>query len=195
MPDIHYPSVDEQVELSDEKLIQACRRKEAGAWSVLVNRYQRLIYTIPRHAGLDEDQAAEIFQRTFVKLYEHLHDIEQADRVRAWLVTTARRETLRLVHQQVSHQSLSSLETMPDDDDEGLPGESLERLEEQHLIQIALTLIDERCRRLITLLFYCPEPPPYAEVSATLGMAVSSLSPTRTRCLQKLRRALKSLGY
>jgi hypothetical protein len=55
--------------------------------------------------------------------------------------------------------------------------------------------LDERCRRLLTLLFYRPDPPPYAEVAARLGATPGSIGPTRARCLQKLRRRLAELGF
>jgi RNA polymerase sigma factor (sigma-70 family) len=187
------PVMDEQMQPSDEQLVLACRRGEAAAWGLLVNRYQRLIYTIPRRSGLDEDQAAEVFQCTFAKLLVHLDRIERPERIRAWMVTTARRETLRLIRQQSTEQSFSSLEAVPDD--APLPGEALERLEEQHLIRIALAAMDERSRRLLTLLFYRPDPPPYAEIAAALDMPEGSLGPTRARCLQKLRRLLEDLGF
>jgi hypothetical protein len=34
----------------------------------LVKRYQRMIYAIPRRAGLDDDGCAYVFQRTFALL-------------------------------------------------------------------------------------------------------------------------------
>ncbi|NJM42158.1 MAG: sigma-70 family RNA polymerase sigma factor [Anaerolineae bacterium] len=192
----HAPeAIDAYLEFGDKQLVLACRRGEAAAWSVLVNRYQRLIYSIPRRAGLDEDHAGEVFQRTFFKLMQNLHQIEHPERVRAWLVTTARRETLRLIQQVSAEQPLSSLDVTPDEEHDRLPGEDLERLEEQHLIQQALAQMDERCRHLLLLLFFRPEPVPYAQISAALGMAETSLSPTRTRCLQKLRRILREMDF
>jgi RNA polymerase sigma factor (sigma-70 family) len=188
-----YPAPGDQVQPSDEKLVRACRQGEAAAWGSLVNRYQRLIYTIPRRAGLDEDQAAEVFQCAFARLLEHLGGIEQPGRIRAWLVTTAKRETLRLIRQHSTEQSVSGLETVPDDTP--LPDEVLERLEEQHLIRMALAALGERCRQLLTLLFYRPEPPSYAEIAALLTMPEGSLGPTRARCLQTLRRLLEYSGF
>jgi RNA polymerase sigma factor (sigma-70 family) len=196
------PVKDRRKQPSDEELVRACRRGEAAAWGVLVNRYQRLIYTIPRRARLDEDRAGEVFQRTFASLLEQLERIEQPQRIRAWLVTTARRETWRLLRQQKNEQLFSDTsdphgadnhESLPDDGP--LPDEELERLEEQHLIHIAISAIDERCRRLLTLLFYCPEPPPYSEVAAALDMPEGSLGPTRARCLNKMRRLLEAFGF
>jgi RNA polymerase sigma factor (sigma-70 family) len=200
---VHRNSVmDKPMQPSDDRLVRACRRGEAAAWDVLVNRYQRLIYTVPRRSGLDEDQAAEVFQRTFAKLLEYLDRIEQPDRIRAWLVTTARRETWRLIHQQSAERSWSDThaphdeighETVPDD--APLPDEALERLEEQHLVYMAVAALGERCRRLLTLLFYRPDPPPYAEIAVALAMPEGSLGPTRARCLQKMRRLLEASGF
>lgn len=187
---------------SDESLVLACRRGEAEAWSVLVNRYQRLIYTIPRRAGLDEDQAAEVFQRTFAKLLEYLDRIKQPESIHAWLVTTARRETLQLIRQQSAEQSFSDAESPENrlnseriQDDTPLPSETLERLEEQNMIRAAMTDMDERCRCMLRLLYFRPEPPSYAEIAAVLKMPEGSLGPTRARCLEKLRRLLEQAGY
>lgn len=191
-----------QEQSSDEILVLACRRGEADAWNMLVNRYQRLIYTIPRRAGLDEDQAAEVFQRTFARLFEYLDWIRQPERIHAWLVTTARRETLQLIREQRTEQSFSEggifndqlrSETIPDDSP--LPNEALERLEEQHITRLAMESMDERCRCLLTLLYYRPDAPSYAEIAAVLNMPEGSLGPTRARCLEKLRSLLERGGF
>lgn len=180
----------------------ACRRGEAEAWNVLVNRYQRLIYTIPRRAGLDEDQAAEVFQRTFAKLLQYLDRIKQPESIQAWLVTTARRETLQLIREQRSELSLSQtdmLEYGPNNeailDDNPLPDETLEHLEEQHLIRRAIAAMDERSRGLLNLLYYQPVPLSYAQIAVILDMPEGSVGPTRARCLEKLRRLLERGGF
>jgi RNA polymerase sigma factor (sigma-70 family) len=80
---------------TDLELVLACRRGDQLAWEKLIRRYQRLIYAIPLRGGLGEDQAAEIFQDVFTTLFEKLHNIHEPERLHAWLVTTARRKTLR----------------------------------------------------------------------------------------------------
>src|SRR5215212_953884 len=82
---------------SDLQLVLDCRRGDQLAWEKLIQRYQRLIYTIPLRAGLDKDQAAEIFQDVFTTLFQKLNDIEEPERLQAWLVTTARRKTWRTI--------------------------------------------------------------------------------------------------
>jgi RNA polymerase sigma factor (sigma-70 family) len=182
---------------SDLQLVSACRRGDQLAWEKLVRRYQRLIYAIPRRAGLDEDQAAEIFQDVFTTLFEKLNDIEEPERLQAWLVTTTRRRTLRTIARakdrpgERDDDGANEAEAMRDESP--LPDEQLLMLEEQHRIRTAVSMLDERCQTLVTLLFYEPEPPSYAEVAKVLGVPEGSIGPTRARCLGKLLRILTKL--
>lgn len=186
---------------SDEQLLAGCRRGDEGAWEALVLRYQRLIYAIPRRAGLDEDAAAEIFQDVFTTLLESVETIEQPSRLHAWLVTTAKRKTWRMVGRAKALRPFASEEggdadEMYDLADEGLlPDEALTRLEEQHLVRASLGELGDRCRTLLQMLFYAAETPPYSEIAAALGTSEGSIGPTRARCLKKLLDALKKKGF
>jgi RNA polymerase sigma factor (sigma-70 family) len=188
-------------ERSDEQLLLACRRGEESAWEELVGRYQRLIYAIPRRAGLDEDAAAEVFQEVFATLLEGADSIEQPSRLHAWLVTTAKRKTWRMVSRARSSRPFEESEEQGEGEmyrlaDEGLlPDAALEQLEQQHLVRAALGDLEERCRKLLQLLFYSPEPPPYSEIAAALGTSEGSIGPTRARCLKKLLDVLRKKGY
>jgi RNA polymerase sigma factor (sigma-70 family) len=185
------------MEDSDLQLVLACRRGDQLAWEKLIRRYQRLIYAIPRRAGLDEDQAAEIFQDVFTTFFEKLNDIEEPEKLQAWLVTTARRNTWRMISKargrptSYANAVESENEAAKIPDEAPLPDEQLLILEEQHRIRRALLLLDERCRTLLQMLFYLPEPPSYAEIAASLGIAEGSIGPTRARCLGKMLRMLK----
>jgi len=187
------------IEETDNDLLLACRRGDETAWEALIRRYQRLIYSIPRRSGLDEDQSAEVFQEVFTTLFEKLDRIEEPDRLHAWLVTTARRKTWRFISsRQGLRQSLTDdsesdseeyLATIPDN--APLPDEELLRLEEQHRVRMALDSLDERCAKLLTMLFYEAEPRSYAEIAEALGTAEGSIGPTRARCLEKMLRLLE----
>lgn len=182
------------MQATDKELVMACRQGNESSWQALVDRYQRLVYAVPRRAGLNEDQAGEVFQEVFVTLFEKMNEINEPDRLHAWLVTTARRKTWRLLSKERSRQSI---QTDEDDealvvvDDSPLPDETLVRLEEQHRIRTALAGLDERCQQLLTMLYYQIETPPYSEIAAILGTPEGSIGPTRARCLKKL---LKLLG-
>jgi len=184
---------------SDPQLVLACRRGDQLAWEKLIRRYQRLIYAIPLRAGLTEDQAAEIFQEVFTTFFQKLNDIEEPERLQAWLVTTARRKTWRAIA-KTQARARAAVETVEGTnaattvrDETPLPDQQLLILEEQHRIRTAVSLLDERCQKLLELLFYRAQPPSYAQVAAALGIPEGSIGPTRARCLGKLLRNLKKL--
>ena len=182
---------------TDRELLNACRDGDESSWEVLVERYQRLIYAIPRRAGLSEDQAGEVFQEVFATLLQKLDDITDPDRLHAWLVTTARRKTWRMMtKERLLHPASTGDEERDDEvagviDNAPLPDEILLRLEEQHRIRTALLALDERCQKLLTLLYYQPEPPSYAEIAAAFGTSEGSIGPTRARCLKKMLQILE----
>jgi RNA polymerase sigma factor (sigma-70 family) len=188
------------MDLTDRALVSACCSGDETAWETLIKRYQRLIYSIPRRAGLDEFSSAEVFQNVFTSLVENLDRIKQPDRIRAWLVTTTRRETWLFVRRQkesaaitTSHENEEG-EAVEPPDDAPLADEVLLRLEQQQNIRNAVRELDERCRQLLEMLFYCPEPPSYSEIAARLGLREGCIGPTRARCLQKLLRRLEKSG-
>lgn len=179
---------------SDNQLIEACKKGDESAWQTLVERYQRLVYTVPRRAGLDEDQASEVFQEVFTTFYQKIHEIEQPDRIHAWFVTTAKRKTWRLIQKSKRFVNLQSDD--PDDkkgfdfdrlaDEKILPQEEMENLQEQHRVRLAVEDLDEKCRELIKMLFYIDDSPSYTEIAVKLGRPEGSIGPTRARCLKKL---------
>jgi RNA polymerase sigma factor (sigma-70 family) len=188
-------------DLGDAALVAQCREGDRGAWAVLVRRYQRLVYTVPRRAGLSDADAADVFQFTFTRLVEHLPRLDDAARVRAWLVTTARRETLRLLSLQQRVAPMPIAAGMDADEDPvmqwpdpaPLPEAQLQSLQEQDRVRRALERLDERSRAFVKLLFLQDPPLAYAEIAARLGIAEGSIGPTRARCLDKLRRAFQGL--
>jgi len=188
---------------TDATLIERCRQGDGQAWELLVERYQRLVYSIPRRAGLDNEQAADVFQQAFVALFENVHRLEHPDRLAAWLATTARRESWRISRQQRTtnavtlpnandEQGTSPLDVVPDT--ALLPDEQLEQLEQQHIIRQKMMTLDDRCRTLLTMLFYQADPPSYHDIASTLQIRVGSVGATRARCLQKLRQSLEKVG-
>ena len=190
---------------SDSDLIAQCRQGRASAWSVLVRRYQRLVYTVPRRAGLGDDAAADVFQICFSKLFESLDRLQDPSRVRAWLVTTARRETLQLLEQAKRQRDLVVPASETDEGREvfdpldqlaapdPLPEELLSALQQHHLLRQAVDLLEPRTRQFVEAMFLREEPASYQELAATLGIAEGSIGPTRARCLQKLRQIMDTL--
>ena len=184
------------LEKSDAELVIACRRGDEAAWDTLVNRYQRLIFTIPRRAGLSEEQAADVFQEVFLTLFEKLDEIQQPDRIRSWIVTTAKFKTWGAVRSQKGFYAPETEEEMEFEmanllDKSPLADDVLIELEQQHQIRTALKKLEERCRKILSMIYLQDAAASYAEVATAIGVGETSISPMRARCLQKLAKILQ----
>jgi len=180
-------ALDRYAAQTDVDLIAGCRRGDPRAWEAVVMRYRRLVYAIPSRCGLPPEEADDVFQSTFSRLFERLETLREPSQLRAWLVTTARRLSLDAAgRRKPVSGSEEILGLLPDG--APLPAEEIAQLEERHLVRQAFDRLPGRCRALLDLLYYAAEAPSYERVSERLGMPVGSIGPTRARCLEKLAR-------
>ena len=183
------------LERSDAELLLACRDGSQTAWDELVARYQRLIYAIPRRAGLTDEQAADVFQEVFLTLFEKIDELKQPEKVRSWIVTTAKFKTWGTVRASKGLYSPETEEEMEQEmanlaDASPLADEMLIELEQQHLIRTALKQLEERCQKILSMLYLRNSAASYAEVGEAIGVGETSISPLRSRCLKKLEKLL-----
>lgn len=175
---------------TDEELVKACRRGDESAWETIVYKYQKLLFSIPRRAGLSRDLASDVLQEVFTALFEKLDTLENPEFLRAWLVTTAQYKTLQLIYREKrgKYKSIDDeSELVFEIPDAQLPAdETIIRLEKEKQIELALTSIDERCSRLLTMLYLETQSVSYADIAHILNIPTGSIGPTRARCLKKL---------
>ncbi len=176
---------------NDEELVKACRQGDEAAWETIVLKYQNLLHSIPRRAGLGKDLASDVLQEVFTTLFIKLDSLEKPEFLRAWLITTTRHKTIHLIQREIRGRPKSI------DDDESeiafqipdsapLADACLIQLEKENQIEDAFNKIEERCRRLLTMLYLEAEQIQYAEIAEILNIPLGSIGPTRARCLQKL---------
>ena len=184
--------------IEDRALVEACLGGDTEAWETLILRYQRLIYSIPIRVGFSPVDAADIFQSVCLKLFQKLSTLRKQEKISSWLMTTTTRECWRIVEKR-------RRETQPSvyDDDyendivnqlasvEPLADQQRIAFERQQAVREAVEALSERCRLLITLLFYSKEEPGYADIARLMKLPLNSIGPTRARCLQKLKRILE----
>jgi RNA polymerase sigma factor (sigma-70 family) len=180
---------------TDEALVRACRKGDARAWRRLVKKYERLVYSIPLSYGLSHDDAADITQITFTVLSESLDSVRDESRLTAWLATVAKRHTWRLLDRNRLESASEHLDDVELAENTALlcnsDADSIEYWELIEWLDAGLSKMKKPCRDLLLALYFHPEQPSYAQIAASLGVAVGSIGPTRARCLQSLRKMLE----
>ncbi len=177
--------------VKDPDLVQACLNGDESAWKELVERYARLVYSIPCRQGFSPDDADDVFQNVFTIVYRHLDSLRNHTVLAAWLIRITYRECQHLHSHIPNHaeqfESLSDSATPPDD--------QVEIMERQHLVRTALKQLEPRCRELLMMLFLESSTPSYQDLSTRFDIPVDSIGPTRARCFKKLEVALVNMGF
>ncbi len=168
-------------EKPDEQLIEACLRGDNDAWSELIDRYARLVASIPSRSGLPADLRDEVFQSVWTIAVRHLESLRDSRSLPAWLIRTTQRETWRIARDAKRARGHDSSEEIAWAD----PMEA-DLLESRQFMREALDRMEERCRGLLLLLFR-EDRPDYDRIAEALGIPRGSIGPTRGRCLDKLR--------
>lgn len=183
-------------ERTDAELVRACVAGDQEAWNALIDRYKRLIYSIPFKYGATPDDAGDIFQAVCVDLLTELPKLRKPDAVKSWLISVTRHKSLRWKTRARREQGLDEsedfAETIATDDPNA--AQVIEEVQREQGVRAALAGLPDRCRTLMQMLFYDNPPPPYAEVARRLGLATGSIGFIRGRCLKKLEAALKDQG-
>lgn len=171
---------------SNTEVLEGWRSGLCG-WDALVERYSRLVWSVPRSFHLSHADAADVYQCTWLCLAEHLTRIRKPEHLARWLVRTATRQSIAVLRARGREVLLDLWEpesTSPTPDEVALTNERQRRL------WAALTTLNERCQRLLRIAAHSPELS-YAQVADALGMKVGSVGSTRSRCLAELRRKLE----
>src|ERR671923_1460024 len=78
--------------LTDAQLVARCRSGEAEAWRELVDRFSRYVYAIATQGfRLREQDAEDVFQEVFARVYERLDTLRSDDAIQPWIAQLTRR--------------------------------------------------------------------------------------------------------
>jgi RNA polymerase sigma factor (sigma-70 family) len=170
-------------------LLARAAQGDQRAWNALVDEHSRLLWSVARSFRLDAADANDVVQTTWLRLLEHLDRIEDPSRLVGWLVTTARREAMRVLRRSGRERPVVE-DTVLDRPDDGPPVDSrLLQDERNRALWDAFSRLNEKCRQLLRVAVTHPQA--YDEISEALGMPIGSIGPTRRRCLTQLRALLE----
>jgi RNA polymerase sigma factor (sigma-70 family) len=179
----------------DRRLVKECLAGNEEAWSLLIDKYKALIYSIPVKYGLPPQEAADVFQSTCMELLERLPALREPRALPKWLMQVAHHQCYRVKRQQQRLVSRDAEPDLPDPETPAIAESLVQQTQEEQLLREAMTKLTPQCRRLVELLFFETPPRPYAEVAADLGLALGSIGFTRQKCIERLRRTLDELGF
>ncbi|MCC6179501.1 MAG: sigma-70 family RNA polymerase sigma factor [Chloroflexi bacterium] len=171
-------------------------RGDQAAWETLVRNYARLVYAVIRRCGIDGEEAADLFQDVWLAAWDGLPSLRDERGLAGWLATIAARQAQRAIRRRArgterngeAFEGEALLATDPDP----LPDDAVIDRERDAALRAAVASLSDRDRQLVHAFFYDPASPSYAQIAERLGVSPETVGPLRTRCLRRLRSALRA---
>lgn len=179
--------LDDTARVSDETLSERVRASDEGAFRLLFERYQPVLYRSMLAAVGDSDEAHEIVQETFVRVWNRRGSLRSDLPLLGYLFRIAR----NLIRDAARHQAVRTRfeaevprpeRSETDDPERWL----LARLIEERLAAILRDALPDKCREVFVLSRV--EGMTNAEIALKLGISVKTVENQMTKALKIIRR-------
>src|SRR5512142_832548 len=165
---VHNAESSAWLEAADEELLQRyCERGDRQAFTALVHRYERELYSYLRRYLGDAAMAEDAFQSTFLQVHLKCDQFEEGRKVRPWLYTVATNQAIDAQRRNRRHRMMSldrrygtddqedigSLMGLLDDQQQG-PGDLFQAAEDGRHVREAVDRLPETLRRVVLLVYY-----------------------------------------
>jgi RNA polymerase sigma factor (sigma-70 family) len=174
------------------ELLARAAQRDPFAWDEIISRYNGVVWARVRSFRLQDADAVDAVQMTWLRLAENCGRVHHPDRLGGWLSTTATRESLAIVRHTKRAAPVDSLVDTLTDPATG-PERTVLDAETAQAVRALVTELPPRRRALIHAIFN-QETRRYTEISRDTGIPIGSLGPTRARALRQLRRMLDERG-
>jgi RNA polymerase sigma factor (sigma-70 family) len=174
-------------------LVQTATDGDRAAWAEIVARYGDLVRATVAGFRLQQADAADATQNTWLRAVERIGTVRDPERLGGWLATTAARECLGVLRRARRELPVEAFveqvaSTAPS------PETRVLCAERNRAVDVAVAGLPARRRQLVEAIFRGHDND-YAQVSQQTGMPVGSIGPTRGRALVELRGRMRRDGF
>jgi RNA polymerase sigma-70 factor (ECF subfamily) len=135
-------------------LVDRCRQGDGLAWEALVRRFQSRVYAVSYHYLRDADEARDVAQEIFVRVYQRLDSYDGTSAFIAWLLRVSRNVCIDRLRRRAARPPAADLVL---DDGVELAGDApdpevqAERTARRTLLYRALHGMSDKNREIILL--------------------------------------------
>jgi RNA polymerase sigma factor (sigma-70 family) len=178
----------------DRRLVRECLNGNEEAWTMLIDKYKNLIYSIPVKYRLSQDDSADIFQAVCLELLAELPNLRKAEALPMWIIQVTSHKCIRGKRDLQRTEAVDPHDAAFEQSSPARAENILREAEEEQAVRHALAVLPPRCRQLMQMLFFDEPARPYQEVARRLKLAPGSIGFIRQRCLERLRKQLLEAG-
>lgn len=184
--------------MDDHRLAADAAHGDEEALTALVERYRSYVYTIAYRIASDEDDALDIAQNVFLRLYERIGQFSGRGRFRAWLAAIASREALSFLRRAgrretpVAPEVLEVLADERQSNNPRNPRQMAETAQRKELVESVVARLSPQQRAIFALRVGEDMPP--KEIAERLGIPGRQVYTQLHRTIARIRKALMEKG-
>jgi len=154
------------------------------AFQKLLKEYQKPLYNHVRNILLNHDDADDVLQNTFVKVFQNLNKFKGESKLFSWMYRIATNEALTFLNQKAKKSGVSS-ETLQSKAIDNLKADIyFDGNEIQIKLQKAIIQLPEKQQLVFKMKYF--EDLKYEEISEILGTSVGALKASYHHAVKKI---------
>jgi RNA polymerase sigma-70 factor (ECF subfamily) len=179
------------LEIDDKDILEKFKHEESRqlAFNMLIRKYQKRVYWLARKMVIDHDDANDISQEVFVKVWFHLEDFRQDSGLFTWIYRITSNECLRILKKKRQRFFLPLGDVEGELSGKIQAGHQMNGDEIQKKLQLAILKLPEKQRLVFNMKYF--EEITYEDMSVILETSVGALKASYHHAVQKIQTELK----
>ena len=165
--------------------------KKERAYTAIIKKYQEKLYWHIRRLVVNHDDANDVLQNVFIKVWKGLENFREDSQLYTWLYRIATNESLTFLE----HEKKRSVVSLQDEMDGGLSNRvkadtNFDANKLGWRLQVAIQQLPEKQRVVFNLRYY--DEMPYQEMSEILETSEGALKASYHHAVKKIEEFLKN---
>lgn len=178
-------------DVTDEQILALCQQNtqmEKG-FRLLMSKYQERLYWHVRRLVVEHEDANDVIQNAFVKVYKSIARFQGKSKLYTWLYRIATNEAITFLNKKKRQQS-SSIDAEESDFANRLQADPyFDGDEAQIKFQKALSILPDKQKMVFNMRYF--DEMSYKDISESVGTSVGALKASYHHAVKKIERSLK----
>ena len=184
-------SSNEQMTISDDQIINRILEGDTNVFSMLVDRYKDLVFTLALRMVKNREEAEEVSQDTFIKVFKNLNKFKGKSKFSTWIYKVAYNTCLDRLKRIKREYNVVAIDEFTEHRVKTIDNalQQMEDHENEQQIQKCLHLLPSEDSFLLTLFYF--EEQSLEEISKVIGITANNVKVKLYRSRKKLATILK----
>jgi len=184
--------------MTDQEIIQGLKNRDEKTFREFVDKYQHMVINVSNNFVHNKEDAMDIAQEVFIKVYDSVKSFREQSRLSTWLYKIAVNKSLNYIRAKKRRNIFTSLDLIFENknhnpvenmaDDQEISQEKMESEERKNLLIKAIDELPEKQKTALTLNKF--EDLPYKEIATIMDISVTETGVLINRAKNKLQKKL-----